>query len=142
MDGRGKPAWRELPDGSREEWTWDGEGNLLRYTDRMGRVRAHSYTQLDLPLETSAEETSYTFTHDTELRLTQVTNSDGASWTYVYDLAGLLFEERDFDGRSMTYTYDAVGRLVARRNAAGQVLEYERDVLGRVERVTHVLGRT
>ncbi|MEV8365298.1 DUF6531 domain-containing protein [Streptomyces niveus] len=133
----GKPAWRELPDGTREEWAWDGEGNLLRYTDRMGRGRAHSYTHFDLPLETSAEETSYAFTHDTELRLTGVTNPDGASWTYVYDLAGRLVEERDFDGRSMTYAYDAVGRLVSRCNAAGQVLEYERDVLGRVERVTH-----
>ncbi|MGW5679516.1 RHS repeat-associated core domain-containing protein [Streptomyces sp. NPDC003860] len=133
----GRPAWRELPDGAREEWAWDGEGNLLRYTDRMGRVRTHSHTHFDLPRQTSAEGAAYAFAHDTELRLTQVTNSMGASWTYVYDRAGRLVEERDFDGRSMTYMYDAAGRLVRRGNAAGQVLEYERDVLGRVERITH-----
>ncbi|MFD7705464.1 RHS repeat-associated core domain-containing protein [Streptomyces caelestis] len=134
----GQLSWRELPDGTREEWTWDGEGNLLTHTDRMGRTTAHSYTHFDLPADSHrVGEPGYTFTHDSELRLTKVTDTRGRQWTYVYDQAGRLIQETDFDGRTLTYQHDGAGRLVKRTNAVGQTLSYERDVLGRVIQVVH-----
>ncbi|WP_255311172.1 RHS repeat-associated core domain-containing protein [Streptomyces viridosporus] len=134
----GQLSWRELPDGSREEWTWDGEGNLLTHTDRMGRTTTHSYTHFDLPADSrGAEESGYTFAHDSELRLTKVTDTRGREWTYDYDRAGRLVRETDFDGRTLTYQHDAAGRLIRRINAAGQSLAYTRDVLGRIVQVSH-----
>ncbi|MFB6630299.1 RHS repeat-associated core domain-containing protein [Streptomyces sp. NPDC056362] len=134
----GKLTWRELPDGSREDWTWDGEGNLVSHTDRMGRTSTHSSGPFDLLLGTqTGEDSSYRFTHDTELRLTAVTNADGLVWEYSYDAAGRLAAERDFDGRLLTYERDACGRLVRRTNAAGQSLGFDRDVLGRVTHIRH-----
>ncbi|MFD6274673.1 RHS repeat-associated core domain-containing protein [Streptomyces sp. NPDC060209] len=134
----GHLSWRELPDGTREEWTWGGEGNLLTHTDRMGRVVTHSYTHFALPAGTrSGDEPGYTFTHDGELRLTKVTDTRGREWTYAYDQAGRLIRESDFDGRSLAYQHDAAGRLVKRTNASGQSLAYQRDVLGRVAQVSH-----
>ncbi|MFF8916666.1 RHS repeat-associated core domain-containing protein [Streptomyces sp. NPDC015032] len=134
----GHLSWRELPDGTREEWTWDGEGNLLTHTDRMGRTTTHSYTHFDLPAGTrSTDEPGYAFTHDSELRLTKVTDTRGREWTYIYDQAGRLVRESDFDGRTLTYQHDAAGRLVKRTNAAGQSIAYARDVLGRVVQTSH-----
>ncbi|MHC3815411.1 MULTISPECIES: RHS repeat-associated core domain-containing protein [unclassified Streptomyces] len=131
-------SWRELPDLTREEWTWDGENNLVTHTDRMGRTSTHTATHFDRRSSTHTPEgTDYEFTHDTELRLTKVTNSQGLDWNYTYDAAGRLVSETDFDGRTLTYEHDAVGHLTRRTNAAGQSLTYERDVLGRVIRLLH-----
>ncbi|MFG3480115.1 RHS repeat-associated core domain-containing protein [Streptomyces sp. NPDC047980] len=133
----GRLSWRELPDGTREEWTWDGEGNLLTHTDRMGCSSSHTYTHFDVPAAISTTGMAgYTFTHDSELRLTAVEDSRGRTWSYLYDPAGRLTQETDFDGRTITYQHDAAGRLTGRGNAAGQSLSYERDVLGRVLRVS------
>ncbi|MER5359653.1 RHS repeat-associated core domain-containing protein [Streptomyces sp. NPDC002785] len=134
----GKMSWRELPDGTREEWTWDGEGNLLTHTDRMGNTRVQAVTHFDRAALTRAPDGSTcTYTHDTELRLTKVTNPQGLEWDYTYDAAGRLVEETDFDGRTLSYEHDALGRLVRRTNACGQRLTFERDVLGRVTRLIH-----
>ncbi len=133
----GKPAWRELPDGSREEWAWDGEGNLVSRTDRMERTHTSKSGHFDQVTSTSTADGEYRFTHDTELRLVKVTNMQGMEWHYTYDAAGRLTAETDFDGRTLTYEHDALGRLTRRTNAAGQSLTLERDVLGRVTHLRH-----
>ncbi|MEU3244247.1 DUF6531 domain-containing protein [Streptomyces sp. NPDC006875] len=129
----GRPEWRELPDGSRESWTWDAEGNLLTHSDLAGNVTHHTVAPFDIPAtRTAPDGTTYTFTHDTELRLTGVTDPRGRTWSYVYDPAGHLIAETDFDGRQLAYEQDASGALVARRNGAGESLRFARDQLGRV----------
>lgn len=139
----GQLIWRELPDGSREEWTWDGEGNLVSHTDRMGRTTTHSHGHFDLLQATrTGEDSGYRFTHDTQLRLTQVTNADGLVWEYTYDAAGRLIAENDFDGRTLTYERDPVGHIVRRTNAAGQSIRFDRDALGRVTHIRHDDGST
>ncbi|MEU9858886.1 RHS repeat-associated core domain-containing protein [Streptomyces sp. NPDC047974] len=139
----GKPAWRELPDGTREEWSWDGEGNLTRHMDRMGRVNSYTATHFDLPASSVvADGGTYSFRHDTELRLTAVVNAQGLEWHYRYDAAGRLVSETDFDGRTVSYEHDAAGRLVKRTNGAGQGITFDRDVLGRVVRMRHDDGAT
>ncbi|MER7795460.1 RHS repeat-associated core domain-containing protein, partial [Streptomyces sp. NPDC097640] len=86
----------------------------------------------DVPAtRTDPDGATYTFTHDTELRLTQVTNPLGEQWRYAYDGAGRLIAETDFNGRTFTYTHDATGRLTSRTNGAGETLTYTRDTLGR-----------
>ncbi|MFI6415366.1 RHS repeat-associated core domain-containing protein [Streptomyces sp. NPDC050585] len=133
----GRLLWRELPDGSREAWSWDGEGNLVSRIDRMGRTYRSTSTHFDRLASTHTADGEYRFAHDTELRLTKVTNAAGLEWHYRYDAAGRLISETDFDGRTLTYEHDAVGRLIRRTNAAGQSLEFERDALGRVTQLRH-----
>ncbi|MFJ1746962.1 putative T7SS-secreted protein [Streptomyces sp. NPDC088116] len=128
----GKPAWRERPDGTRETWQWDGEGNLVEHTDFADNTTRHTHTHFDLPAtRTDPDGGHYAFTYDTELRLKQVTNPQGLTWSYVYDPAGRLTSETDFNGRSLSYTYDAAGRLTSRTNGAGETLRFTRDALGR-----------
>ncbi|MEU7040450.1 DUF6531 domain-containing protein [Streptomyces varsoviensis] len=128
-----KPSRREHPDGTRESWTWDGEGNLLSHTDAAGNVTRQTPTHFDLPARrVDPDGTEYAFAYDTEMRLTEVTNPQGLTWSYAYDAAGRLASETDFNGRTLTYEHDATNALVARTNGAGETLRFERDVLGRV----------
>ncbi|WP_405482223.1 DUF6531 domain-containing protein [Streptomyces sp. NBC_00009] len=129
----GKPGWREHPDGTRESWTWDGEGNLLAHTDQAGNTTHHSPAAFDVPAtRTDPDGAAYAFTHDTELRLTSVTNPQGLTWSYTYDEAGRLIGESDFNGRTLTYTHDGAGALRSRTNGAGETLRFTRDTLGRI----------
>ncbi|MFD8870485.1 DUF6531 domain-containing protein, partial [Streptomyces sp. NPDC059590] len=129
----GKPAWREGPDGAREVWQWDTEGNLAHHTDKAGHTTTHTHTHFDLPAtRTDPDGATYTFTHDTELRLTQVTNPLGEQWRYEYDGVGRLVAETDFNGATRTYERDAAGRLTAQTNALGETLRYTLDATGRV----------
>ncbi|MEU9011369.1 DUF6531 domain-containing protein [Streptomyces sp. NPDC048479] len=129
----GKPEWRQYADGTRESWTWDGEGNLLSHTDPAGNVTRHTATHFDVPAtRTDPDGTTYGFAYDTEMRLTGVTNPQGLTWSYAYDEAGRLVAETDFNGRTLAYTHDAAGGLVTRTNGAGETLRFSRDVLARV----------
>ncbi|MEV0275319.1 polymorphic toxin type 30 domain-containing protein [Streptomyces sp. NPDC050610] len=129
----GKPSRRELPDGTRETWQWDGEGNLLTHTDPAGNTTHQTSTHFDVPAtRTDPDGTWYAFAYDTELRLTEVTNPQGLTWSYAYDEAGRLASETDFNGRTLAYEHDAAGGLTSRTNGAGEVLRFERDALGRV----------
>ncbi|MFK4265671.1 DUF6531 domain-containing protein [Streptomyces milbemycinicus] len=128
----GKPAWREGPDGGREVWQWDVEGNLARHTDRAGHTTAFTHTYFDLPItRTDPDGAHYAFAYDTELRLTEVTNPQGRQWRYEYDAAGRLIAETDFNGATRTYERDAAGRLTARTNALGETLRHILDPTGR-----------
>ncbi|MEU5930386.1 DUF6531 domain-containing protein [Streptomyces antimycoticus] len=127
----GEPAWREGPDGAREVWQWDTEGNLARHTDQAGHTTAHTHTHFDRPAtRTDPDGAQYAFGYDTELRLTTVTNPQGLTWTYTYDGAGRLTSETDFNGCTRTYEHDAAGRLTAQTNPLGQTLRYTLDPAG------------
>ncbi|MGK4580347.1 RHS repeat-associated core domain-containing protein [Kitasatospora sp. HPMI-4] len=129
----GRAASRTGPDGAAERWEWDGEGNLLAHTDRLGQRTTFSYTHFDLPagrIEPSGAR--YAFDYDTELRLTRVTNPVGLTWNYTYDAVGNPSSETDFDGRTLRYEHDAAGQLTARTTALGHRTGFTRDVLGRV----------
>ncbi|WP_078587929.1 DUF6531 domain-containing protein [Streptomyces mobaraensis] len=138
---------RTNPDGGTEHWEYDGEGNCTSYTDPLGRTTAYEYTHFDLPLSRiTADGVRYTFTHDTERRLTQIMGPDGLAWDYFYDSAGQLVSETDFDGRTLSYGYDAAGNLTSRTNAEDQTTTYcydsvdnllEKTVEGQVYRYEH-----
>ncbi|WP_432010588.1 DUF6531 domain-containing protein [Streptomyces cucumeris] len=129
----GEPAWREGPDGSREVWKWDTEGNLAHHTNQAGHITTYTHTHFDqLATRTDPDGATYTFTYDTELRLATVTNPQGQQWRYDYDPAGHLVAETDFNGATRTYTRDAAGRLTAQTNPLGETLRYTHDAAGRV----------
>ncbi|MFC9245537.1 putative T7SS-secreted protein [Streptomyces sp. NPDC057136] len=131
----GKLARRVEGDGSKQSWTFDGEGNCVRHIDAIGGVTTFEYTDFDLlTARTGPDSVRYEFNHDTNLNLTQVTNPQGLNWDYEYDPVGRVTSETDFDDRTLTYERDAAGQLVSRTNTLGQVVRYERDELDRVVR--------
>ncbi|MGK5637547.1 DUF6531 domain-containing protein [Streptomyces sp. URMC 126] len=124
---------RVAPDGSRETWTWDGEGNCRTHTHPHGGTTTTEYGPFDKPtVRVTPDGARHEFKYDTELRLVQVTNPCGQSWDYTYDRAGRLAAETDFDNRRTRYTYDPAGRLTSRTNPLGQTITYAWDAMGRM----------
>ncbi|MET8999463.1 DUF6531 domain-containing protein [Amycolatopsis sp. NPDC004169] len=129
----GRRAWRLGPQGGRETWVHDAEGNVVEYRDAAGAPRRRKHGPFGLVMEeTDAAGARTLFTYDGELRLTSVTNPAGLTWHYVRDAAGRLVEETDFDGRRTTYTHDAAGQLRRMTTGADQVVEYDYDLEGNV----------
>ncbi|MET8854005.1 DUF6531 domain-containing protein [Amycolatopsis sp. NPDC004625] len=129
----GRRAWRLGPQGGRETWVHDAEGNVVEYRDAAGAARRRKHGPFGLVLEeTDAAGGRTVFTYDGELRLTSVTNPAGLTWHYVFDAAGRLVEETDFDERRTTYTHDAAGRLRRMSTGADRVVEYDYDLEGNV----------
>lgn len=129
----GELAWRTLPDGATERWTYDGEGNLIEHVDALGQPTRIEIGHFDLPAaQTSPDGARLEFAYDTELQLTTVTNSQGLTWRYDYDPAGNLIRETDYNNRGLTHTHDVAGQLTERTNGAGQTTQYTHDLLGNI----------
>ncbi|MFG1918548.1 DUF6531 domain-containing protein [Micromonospora sp. NPDC048898] len=129
----GELAWRENPDGTVEEFGYDGEGNLVESVDAAGRRTRFEYGAFDLVtarIDDAVNRTEYGY--DTELRLTTITDPAGRRWQYTYDPNGRVTEETDFEGRTQRYAYDAAGQLVEQTDTAGTVTHFSHDLLGRV----------
>ena len=129
----GELAWRENPDGSIEEFWYDGEGNLAETIDAAGRRTLMEYGAFDLlTVRIDDEDNRTEYAYDTELRLTTVTNPAGEVHRYTYDAAGRVVAETDFAGHTQRYAYDVAGQLVTHTDVAGVITHFTYDVLGRV----------
>ncbi len=129
----GELAVRENPDGTLEEYVYDGEGNLIEQIDRDDRRTLFEYGAFDLltaQIDHDGNRTEYTY--DTELRVTSVTNPAGETRRYTYDPNGQMIEETDFAGRTHRYAYDAAGQLIEHTHPSGEVTSYTYDLLGQV----------
>ncbi len=108
-----------LLDGAPVEHTYllDGEGNVLRETDPLGRVTTRSYDQLD--------------------RLLETTEPEGKATRNTWDGNGnLVREERENEPADQVreFEYDALDRRVRRRDGAGADWLTEYDAAGNVTR--------
>ncbi|PWI09057.1 Rhs protein [Streptomyces sp. NWU339] len=129
----GRIAWRHLPQGTLEHWSYDSEGNPLEFRSSNGRRTSYANTHFDLcSLRESEDGNLERYEYDTELRLRSVTNAIGQNWTYTYDGVGRLITETDYNGRTLAYCYDAAGQLVERTNGAGETTRFRHDVLGNI----------
>ncbi|WP_327324246.1 hypothetical protein OG735_18245 [Streptomyces sp. NBC_01210] len=77
------PAWREGPEGAREVWQWDTEGNLALHADEAGHTTTYTHTYFDQPAtRTDPDGAHYAFAY--ELPLIEVTNPQGRQWHYEH----------------------------------------------------------
>ncbi len=133
------------PDGATHHYTWDGEGNLVRYVDPMGHATAWKYNGTGAPLvRVDALGHALKYQYDRAGRLAVLTNENGEHTTFGYDLLDRLTDEIGFDGRHQRYAYNAAGELthVIERGGSdfgpGKVTRFERDALGRMTEKRHI----
>ena len=126
-------------------YTWDGEGNLVRYVDPLGNATTWTYNGAGAPLlRTDALGHTLRYEYDRAGRLATLTNENGEHTRFGYDLLDRLTDEVGFDGRHQRYCYNAAGELthVVERGGSdfgpGKVTRFERDALGRMTAKVHV----
>ncbi|WCM87178.1 RHS repeat domain-containing protein [Acidovorax sp. NCPPB 3576] len=121
------------------QYTWNGEGHLLAYTDPMGATTRYTYDGVGRPLtRIDAAGRSLAYHYDRAGRLIALDNENRAQTTFRYNLRDQLTDEIGFDGRWQRYVYNAASELTHLIEAGGsdagpgKVTHFERDALGRL----------
>ncbi len=119
------------------QYTWNGEGQLLAYTDPLGGSTRYTYDGDGRPLtRTDAAGRSLVYRYDAAGRSTTLVNENSAQTQFRYNLLDHLTDEIGFDGRHQRYCYNAAGELTHLIETGGsdlgpgKVTHFERDALG------------
>lgn len=110
----------EYPDGTSEQYAYDGQGNVTARTDRAGAV--------------------WTTVRDDRGRPVQSVRPGGGTVARTYATNGLLLAVADSDGFAESYGYDELFRLTFVTNAVGGVRQYAYDEAGNLVRIVDELG--
>lgn len=110
------------PLGHTQRWSYDGDGNLVSYTDAEGHATSYSY--------------------DPDNELTAVTRPDGTTLRSSYDAAGNLTSQADGAGRTTSYGYNPLEQLTSATDPLSRETTYAYDADGNVTGVTDAAGRT
>ena len=113
----------EYPDGTSEHNTFDPEGNITSYTDRLGNTwiyRYQSYHQMTEMIAPDGGVMRYEHTRADELAV--VVDPNGNKTEYVHDRCDYVVEIRRNGQLKETYERDPEGRLLVKRDADGKVL--------------------
>jgi RHS repeat-associated protein len=148
----------EFPDGSREGFSHDAQGNLTQWVGRGGGVVNIAYNSYNLPTSRAYGGAADAFVYDDALQLVQAAHTApgiNRVSTFDYDEAGRPVQVSDPFGRSLSYTYtnqrlsqmtfsdgyrvdyayDGIGRLTAVSDADGLLAAYQYDLAGNLKRM-------
>jgi len=111
-DRMSRLAEARYPDGTTEKNTFDPEGNITSYTDRIGRTWRYRYKARQQMIKMIAP--------------------DGGAIKYDYTLADELCEVIDPNGNRTEYIHDLCDEVIAIRHNGFLVESYENDPEGRL----------
>ena len=117
------------PDGSRKSFAYDGKGNRIRETDRLGRSICRQYDDCGrLIREIMPEGLETGYTYDRAGDLVSVRDNGGREKLSVYDARHNLIirKEKTAEGHYIeeSYSYDHMGRLISQSDGEGHVTAY------------------
>ncbi|KQV15999.1 DUF6531 domain-containing protein [Kitasatospora sp. Root107] len=136
LSTEGQVTERVHPDGTRESWGYDPEGNLVQHELDGAVTRFETGPFGRLAARTLPDGEVHRFEYDTELQLLAV-SMNGAAWRYSYDRAGHLTGESDFNGRVLQYRLDGADQLLEITDSAGQSTTFSYDPQGRITQRRH-----
>lgn len=128
-----------------ESYTYDAMGNILTYTDTMGRVTNYTYDCLNrIESEKGADDILIEYGYDNMGNLNKVSCSDGTNITLEYDNLGRntsISQNGKTGGKSRVYkySYDKMNRLVSTIDPMGNETSNTYDELGNVLTVTDAM---
>jgi RHS repeat-associated protein len=124
-------------------YSYDGVGNLLERREAVDTEAEkktdlvyddeHRLISMTFEGDAETEETTTTWTYDSNDNVTSVTDSEGGVVEYLsYDAMGNPLELRDKRGFVWRFAYDAQGNLVSITDPLDQVSSFEYDSVGNV----------
>ncbi len=121
-----------------ESYSYDSMGNMLTYTDTMGRVTTYTYDKCNrLLTEKGPDEITISYFYDCLGNLTKVTSSDQKNVSLEYDSMGRVIsmtQKGSIEGESKLYkySYDQMGRLVSTIDPMNSETSQSYDILGNI----------
>lgn len=129
-DLRGRMIAMNDPVLGREEYTYDGFGNLLRKKDGKGNVVSYTYDNLNRILSINQSEGIVNYTYDQGIKaigkLSKITYPNYES-NFVYDNVGRLSQKSIvIQGKTYNYKYhyNTIGKIDRVEHPAGIILKY------------------
>ncbi len=143
-----------------EKYEYDGCGNVIKYTDVMGRDTLYTYDSMNrVKTETGFDGTSVEYFYDEMGNVEEERYSNGSSVLYKYDICGRCTEvtetgrktggdfadtgtnnSADIKKKIYSYTYDNMGRLSTVTDTTGKVTSQTYDSLDNVTSVTDAMS--
>lgn len=132
------------PNGERQQYGYDGNGNIIAVLDGTGKEVRYIYDALDRLVRQETGEGARSFEYDSAGNLMLYMDENGNATRYGHSPNGNLTKVTDALGNETCYSYDCMGGLIKIRQAGeqGMVQEtiYERDLEGRVIKTTDPAG--
>ncbi|WP_354643004.1 RHS repeat-associated core domain-containing protein [Kitasatospora camelliae] len=109
--------------------TYDGEGRLTGWTDRVGYRYRYVYDRAGRCVQTRGDGgyLDAVFAYDTEQRVTTMTDAVGHRTVYQFDEAGRLERETSPQGAVATFQWDRYGSLLSRTDPLGRTSSFTYD---------------
>jgi RHS repeat-associated protein len=120
-------------DGSFEQTTYDGYGQVIAKRDQAGKLTQFRYDSLGRlikVIDALNKETVYTY-DEVGNQLTQ-TDANNHTTSYEYDKLGRRTKRTLPEGMHESYSYNTVGSLLSRTDFNGKTTSYEYDSLNRL----------
>ncbi|BFM39775.1 Calx-beta domain-containing protein [Synechocystis sp. LKSZ1] len=141
-DTKGNLTKITYADGSSEQFSIDGLGNITNLVNRRGQSIQYTYNKDGLLTKKQyADNTSVTYSYDARGNLTSVVDGSG-TLALQYDtanrLTGLIYPT----GRSLQYTYNADGQRTKLVANDGYTVNYSYDTVGRLKTLINGTGQT
>ncbi|WP_332605347.1 RHS repeat-associated core domain-containing protein [Acinetobacter sp. ESBL14] len=113
-------------------YEYDGNGNVIRQIDSLGRVTTYSYDANNhLTQEKRPDGSIIQSSYDAQGNIISVKDGKGNTTSYTYDGFGNLLTSQSPDTGLTKYSYDVDGNLIQLTRANNVITTYSYDALGR-----------
>lgn len=127
----------DYPDGTSEQFTFNGSGNVLSHVDKTGKIWTYTYNSQGLPLTiTNPAGGVTTYTYDVNGTMAASKDSDTGTTQYTVDALGHLIKITRPDNSARSFVYNANDQITSVANAAGKVRQFEYDQNGNLIKIT------
>ena len=109
------------PDGTKETFKYDANGNNIEATTRSGQTISCEYDKLN--------------------RITQIEYPNGSTETIQYDEIGRITKTTNRSGSETHYKYNAIGKNTSNRCTRNQT-KFKYNILGQLTEITDALENT
>ncbi|WP_051961843.1 RHS repeat domain-containing protein [Methylobacter sp. BBA5.1] len=126
-------------------YEYDPNGNLIKSTDPLGRIRQYQHDPLDQPVRqlephptvVGSTQGQIDIGYDSLGQLTSVTDPRNLTTQYQVDSLGNLTSQISPDTGTTSFTYDAAGNVKTRTNARNKTAVYSYDSLNRITQAVY-----
>jgi RHS repeat-associated protein len=141
-DTKGNLTKITYPDGSFQEFSVDGLGNVTSSINRRGNTIQYTYNNDGLLTKKQyTDSSSVSYGYDTRGNLTSVTDATGTI-TMQYNAANQITKITYPTGRTLSYSYNADGQRTQIVSGDGYTVNYSYDTVGRLKTLTDATGKS
>jgi RHS repeat-associated protein len=153
----------DYPDGTNEQFTYDGKGNVVNRTDRAGNIRTYTRNSRGqvltitnpaggvityvynadgtLASRNDSDTGTTVYGHDTYKRVVKITYPDGMVFEIAYNLNGQITSLHDENNHTTTFAYDANGNLTSITDPLGHTTQFSHNDMDLPTQMTDRLGK-